>query len=269
MEKDILQRIAEECPGYSKRQMAIAKYISENSEIVAYMTAQMLAEAANVSESSVVRFARQFGFEGYAQLRRALQQRIKERIVSREEAAELDSRELGRLVSDGMKNLQGISTPQNERALEAAFHQLSAAKKILVQAGLGMEGLDVHLASGLNTLGFQARAVPEGFSREIMGLDESGVLVSISSCHVSGLLGPVRYAHSRSAGVLVLAEDESTVLRQYADVMLVGKGIAAAATLITALLTTLENNSEKNLEERLAELEALHREYHTYEFTEN
>ena len=124
MEKDILQRIAEECPGYSKRQMAIAKYISENSEIVAYMTAQMLAEAANVSESSVVRFARQFGFEGYAQLRRALQQRIKERIVSREEAAELDSRELGRLVSDGIKNLQGISTPQNERALEAAFHQL-------------------------------------------------------------------------------------------------------------------------------------------------
>ena len=132
-----------------------------------------------------------------------------------------------------------------------------------------MEGLDVHLASGLNTLGFQARAVPEGFSREIMGLDESSVLVSISSCHVSGLLGPVRYAHSRSAGVLVLAEDESTVLRQYADVMLVGKGIAAAATLITALLTTLENNSGKNLEERLVELEALHREYHTYEFTEN
>ena len=69
--------------------------------------------------------------------------------------------------------------------------------------------------------------------------------------------------------MLVLAEDESTVLRQYADVMLVGKGIAAAATLITALLTTLENNSGKNLEERLAELEALHREYHTYEFTEN
>ena len=269
MERDILQRIAEECPGYSKRQMAIAKYISENSEIVAYMTAQMLSEAANVSESSVVRFARQLGFEGYAQLRRALQQRIKERIVSREEAAELDSRELGRLVSDGMKNLQGIATPQNERALEAAFHLLGAGEKILVQAGLGMEGLDVLLAGGLNTLGLQACAASEGFSREIMGLDERTVLVSISGHYVTALLGPVRYARSRGAGVLLLAEDENTVLRQYADVMLVGKGIAAAATLITALLTTLENNSGKNLEERLAELEALHREYHTYEFTEN
>ena len=77
MEKDILQRIAEECGDYSKRQKAIAKYICENSEIVAFMTAQMLAEAAGVSESSVVRFARQLGFDGYIELRRALQQLIK------------------------------------------------------------------------------------------------------------------------------------------------------------------------------------------------
>ena len=55
MEKDILQRITEECTGYSKRQMAIAKYVSENSEIVAFMTAQMLSEAAGVSASSVDR----------------------------------------------------------------------------------------------------------------------------------------------------------------------------------------------------------------------
>lgn len=269
MEKDILQRIAEECGDYSKRQKAIAKYICENSEIVAFMTAQMLAEAAGVSESSVVRFARQLGFDGYIELRRALQQLIKERIATREEAAEMDSRELGQLVAIGVQSLQSAVTPQNERALEQAFLLLSGAERIVVQAGLGMEGLDSSFASNLRVLGFRACAVPEGISREILALDDRSVLVSIGGHYYSGLMGPLRYARARNAGVLVLTEDETAPMRQYADAMLVGKGLAAVAVLITALLAALEKNGGSRLEANLAELDALHGEYHTYEFTEN
>ena len=269
MEKDILQRIAEECGDYSKRQKAIAKYICENSEIVAFMTAQMLAEAAGVSESSVVRFARQLGFDGYIELRRALQQLIKERIATREEAAEMDSRELGQLVAVGVQSLQSAVTPQNERALEQAFLLLNGAERIVVQAGLGMEGLDSSFASNLRVLGFRACAVPEGISREILALDDRSVLVSIGGHYYSGLMGPLRYARARNAGVLVLTEDETAPMRQYADAMLVGKGLAAVAVLITALLAALEKNGGSRLEANLAELDALHGEYHTYEFTEN
>lgn len=269
MEKDILQRIAEECSGYSKRQRAIGKYICENSEIVAFMTAQMLSEAAEVSESSVVRFARQLGFEGYTELRRALQELIKERIATREEAVELDSRELGKLVSEGTQNLQSISTPQNQRALEQAFLLLNGAERIVVQAGLGLEGLDSNFAHGLTVLGLRACAVPKGFSPEILGLDDRAVLVCISGRYYSGLLGSVRYARARNAGVLVLAEDEAAPMRQYADAMLTGKGLAAVAVLITALLSVLEKDGENNLEAKLTELDALHREYGTYEFAEN
>lgn len=269
MEKDILQRIAEECSGYSKRQRAIGKYICENSDIVAFMTAQMLSEAAEVSESSVVRFARQLGFDGYTELRRALQQLIKERIATKEEAAEMESRELGLLVTGGVQGLQALASSQNERALEQSFLLLSGAERIVVQAGLGMEGLDIHLAAGLNTLGYRASAAPKGISREILGLDEKSVLVSISGHYYSGLLGLSRYAKARNAGVLVLAEDESVPMRQYADTMLVGKGLAAMSVLIAALLSDLEKAGGNNMEEKLAELDALHREYSTYEFTES
>lgn len=269
MEKDILQRIAEECAGYSKRQRAIGKFICENSEIVAFMTAQMLSEAAEVSESSVVRFARQLGFDGYTGLRRALQQMIKERNATREEAAEMDHRELGQLVSTGVQSLQAIVTPQNERGLEQAYLLLYGADQIVVQAGLGLEGFDNHLVSGLNMLGLRACAVPKGISGEILALDDRAVLVSISGQYSSGLLGPIRYARARNAGVLVLVEDETVPMRQYADAMLVGKGQAAVALLITALLSALEKKGGKNMEAKLTELDALHREYSTYEFTEN
>lgn len=269
MEKDLLQRISEACEGYSRRQMAIAKYISENSEIVAFMTAQMLSEAAGVSESSVVRFARQLGFDGYTQLRRALQLLIKERIAAREKAAEIDSRELGKLVSTGIQNLQALSTPKNERALEQAVLLLRGAERIVVQAGLGLDGLEFFLVSGLNALGLRACTAEKGVSREILNLDDKAVLVSISGRFYSGLLGPVKYAMARSAKVLALAESETTVLRPYADTLLVGNGPAAAVTMVMALITALEKDSGKNWENSLAELDALGREYYTYEFTEN
>lgn len=269
MEKAILQRITEECAGYSKRQMAIAKYVSENSEIVAFMTAQMLSEAAGVSESSVVRFARQLGFAGYTELRRALQLLIKERIAARENAAEIDSRELGKLVTAGIQNLQALSTPQNERALEQAVLLLGEAERVVVQAGLGLEGLDRYLASGLNALGLRACTAEKGVSREILNLDDRAVLVSISGNFYSGLLGPVKYARARNARVLALAESETAALRPYTDAMLVGNGPAAAATMVMALITALEKDSGNNWEDRLTELDALGREYYTYEFTEN
>lgn len=269
MEKDILQRIAEESSGYSKRQRAIGKYICENSDIVAFMTAQMLSEAAEVSESSVVRFARQLGFDGYTELRRALQQLVKERIATHEEAVETESRELGLLVAGGLQGLQALPSSQNERALEQAVLMLHGAERIVVQAGFGMDGLDVHLAAGLNTLGFRACAAPKGISGEILGFDERAALVSISGHYYAGLLGSIRYAKARNAMVLVLAEDEAVPLRQYTDAMLVGKGMAAMAVLISALLSALEKMAGKNLEEKLAELDALHQEYGTYGFTEN
>lgn len=268
MEKDILQRIGEECAGYSKRQRAIAKFICDNSEVVSFMTAQMLSQAAEVSESSVVRFARQLGFGGYTELRRALQQRIKERLDT-EEVPENDNREFEQLVAAGELSLRALLMPQNERALEQALLLLTGAERILVQAGYGLEGLDSNFAASLRALGLRAEAPSAGLSGEMLALDEKTVLVSIGGHYDSALLGPARYAKARGAGVLALAEDETAPIRQYADAMLLGKGLAAVAVLLTALISALEKSSGRSLEANLAELDALHREYITYEFTEN
>ena len=42
---------------FSKRQKKVAEYICENFDTAAFMTAERLAEAADVSESTVIRFA--------------------------------------------------------------------------------------------------------------------------------------------------------------------------------------------------------------------
>ena len=82
MKEDLLQRMEELLPTFSKSQKLIANYILNHYEKAAYMTALKLGNAVNVSESTVVRFAIELGFEGYPQLQRSLQSHIKNRLTS-------------------------------------------------------------------------------------------------------------------------------------------------------------------------------------------
>jgi DNA-binding MurR/RpiR family transcriptional regulator len=82
MNRDIISIIEQNRSSYSKGQLRIAKYIIENSEKAAFMTASKLGQKAGVSESTVVRFASELGYEGYPELRRALQEMIRNRLTS-------------------------------------------------------------------------------------------------------------------------------------------------------------------------------------------
>ena len=68
--------------GFSKGQKRIAAYILENYDKAAFMTASRLGILAGVSESTVVRFASELGYDGYPSMQRALQDMIRSRLTS-------------------------------------------------------------------------------------------------------------------------------------------------------------------------------------------
>ena len=77
MTQDLLQLISNEMKGFSKGQKLIARFILENYDKAAFMTASKLGKTVQVSESTVVRFATQLGYEGYPSMQRALQEMIR------------------------------------------------------------------------------------------------------------------------------------------------------------------------------------------------
>ena len=62
---DILSLLKENMSGFSKGQKRIAQYILESYDKAAFMTANKLAQMVGVSESTVVRFAVDLGFDGF------------------------------------------------------------------------------------------------------------------------------------------------------------------------------------------------------------
>ena len=82
MERDILALINKENHKFSKGQRMICRYISENYDKAAFMTAGKLGQTVGVSESTVVRFATELGYAGYPGMRRAMQEMIRNRLTA-------------------------------------------------------------------------------------------------------------------------------------------------------------------------------------------
>ena len=70
MEKDLFTLINEKLSGLSKGHKLIANYILSHYDKAAFMTAQKLGKTVGVSESTVVRFASELGYDGYPALQK-------------------------------------------------------------------------------------------------------------------------------------------------------------------------------------------------------
>ena len=69
-------------PTFSKGQRLIARFILESYDKAAFMTASKLGKTVNVSESTVVRFAAELGYDGYPSMQKALQEMIRNKLTS-------------------------------------------------------------------------------------------------------------------------------------------------------------------------------------------
>ena len=82
MSKDILSLISSKMNTFSKGQKLIANYILSSYDKAAFMTASKLGKRVSVSESTVVRFAAELGYDGYPSMQKSLQKMIRNRLTS-------------------------------------------------------------------------------------------------------------------------------------------------------------------------------------------
>ena len=82
LNNNVLHTIRQQMPQFSKGQKRIAAYILEHYDKAAFMTASRLGQTVEVSESTVVRFAAQLGYEGYPEMQRDLRELIRGKLTS-------------------------------------------------------------------------------------------------------------------------------------------------------------------------------------------
>ena len=147
---NLLSRIEKMMPGFSKGQRRIAQYIEDHYDKAAFMTASKLGATVGVSESTVVRFATEVGYEGYPQLQKAMQEMIRNKLTS-VQRIEVTSNRIGD--ADVLDSVLNQDIDKIRRTLEETSHKdfyeavdaIVSARRIYILAARSASALGIFL----------------------------------------------------------------------------------------------------------------------------
>ncbi|MBO5305999.1 MAG: MurR/RpiR family transcriptional regulator, partial [Clostridia bacterium] len=230
MKSDLLKDMELRFPKLSKGQKNIASYILEHYEKAAYMTAAKLGAMVGVSESTVVRFAIELGFEGYPELQRALQELVRTRLTSFERI-EVSDALIGDkdileqvLLSDAEKLRQTLESVDRE-AFDQAIDRIVSAKRIYilgVRSSASLAGfLYYHLQMAFDNLTLVQTTSGNEMLEQIMRIGEDDVMIAISFPRYSNrIIKAVDFACSKGANVVALTDSKESPIAENASQLL-------------------------------------------------
>ncbi len=127
-----------------KRLMQVAAYALDNPDEIAFRTAASIAEAAMVQPSTLVRFAQQFGFEGFSSLQLIFRARLRERTSTYEDRLRLLEQDspavsenasiLNGFIAAGHRSLDALSMSLDHARFDHAVTLLARAETIFLVA---------------------------------------------------------------------------------------------------------------------------------------
>lgn len=286
MKKNLLWEIEARMHSFSKGQKLIANYVTEHYDKAAYMTAAKLGALVNVSESTVVRFAIELGFDGYPDFQSSLQELVRTKLTSFQRM-EVTNDRIGDgdvlskvLLADSEKikhTLDGI----NRADFDAAVERMISARTIYiigVRSSAALAGfLSYNLRMIFDNVKFIDTTSGSEMFEEIMGIGEQDVMIAISFPRYSKrIINVVDYAKHRGADIIALtdsakapiAAEASQVLVAQSDMASFVDSLVAPLSIINAMIVAVAREKREELAIRLRKLEEIWDEYDVYDKTQ-
>lgn len=280
---DVIRAIKNANGSFSKSQKIIAAYIMENSEKAAYMTAARLSEKTGVSESTVVRFACELGFDGYPALQRELQSFVKSKLTS-VQRMELAYEKIGsRDILDSIlksdigyieKTMERIDRAQFERAAEA----ISSAKKVYVTGVRSSAALAEFAAFYLHLIFDNVCLIKttggDDLFEQILNVGKGDVVIGISFPRYSkNTIKALRYAKNNGATVIGITDSIDSPVVTESELCLIAESdatsfvdsLTAPLSVINALIVAVGMSNREKMQQNLEKLEQIWDEYEVYD----
>ena len=270
-------------PEMSKGHKAIANYIIEKYDQAAYMTAAKLGEVTGVSESTVVRFTMELGFDGYPHFQSALKEELKSKLTSVQrlnytERFADDMTAVRDVIRGDMDNLKETLQNLDDEAMSDAVKTILKARKIYIMGLRSSSPLSsfMHFYMTLlfdDVVHIHSNSTNEVFE-QIMPITSEDVMIGISFPRYSQrTINSMEYAKKKGARVIVITDKDDTAMTRNADIKLLAKSgmasfvdsLAAPLSLINALLVTLGMHRREHIISSFEALETLWSQYRVYE----
>ena len=283
MANDILDILSDRQASFSKGQRRIAQYITESYDKAAFMTANRLGKTVGVSESTVVRFAVDLGFDGYPSMQKAMQEMVLNRLTSVQRIEVANDRIGGQdvvnmVIQSDMEKLRQTGESLSREEFSAAVNAILNAKRIYILGVRSTAPLAEFLGYYLNYMFNNVHVITgcgtsEMFEK-IVGVDASDAVIAFSfPRYSSATTKGAQYCRSTGATVIGITDNRESPLGQSSDHVLCAKSdmvslvdsLVAPLSVVNALIVAIASKRQKELQHTFATLERIWDQYNVYE----
>lgn len=278
---DFSQVITEHFTGLTKSEKRIANYLRRNQEESAFLSAGEIAQKLELSEATLVRFARTLGFTSYPAMRAVLQENFRRRVShsARLRGRLDDLREGGdifeRLTATEVDYLTQALESIDRKEMNRAVEMIRQHERIFV-FGLGpsvslVDLMDIRLRR------FGKDVVPlvssgREFLESLLMMKADDLLFVICFFDQNPALNLVLdYAQKVGCSIIMLTDTLDTVLGNKVDVVLAARrgpvgefhSLVVPMTVINALLLSIASVDQEKIMPILDKLDSLRDQLNT------
>ena len=283
MNDDILSILEEKAHTFSKGQRRIAAYITDDYDKAAFLTASKLGKTVGVSESTVVRFAVELGYDGYPSMQKAMQEMVLNRLTSVQRIGITNDRigdqdVLSMVLQADADKLRKTNETVDREAFHMAVQTILKARRIYILGVRSASMLANFLGYYLGYMFGNVQVVTTSGAGEmfekLVGVTKEDAVIAFSFPRYStATIKGVQYCRSVGATVIGITNSHLSPLGQFSDHVLVAKSdmvslvdsLVAPLSVVNALIVALAADREQELGKTFDTLERVWEEYNVYE----
>lgn len=283
MNSDILTLIQNGMVHFSKGQKLIANYIMNSYDKAAFMTASKLGKTVNVSESTVVRFAVELGYDGYPSMQKALQEMIRNKLTSVQRIEVANDRFgnqeiLSMVLQSDIEKIRTTLEEVDKTAFQGAVDAILGAKNIYILGVRSSAAIATFLSFYFNLMFDNVHHIHTSSNAEMfeqmIRIDKDDVVIGISFPRYSSrTVKAMKFAYDRGATVIALtdslaapiARNATHTLIAMSDMVSLVDSLVAPLSVVNALIVACSYRKEEAISKTFASLEEIWDEYGVYE----
>ncbi len=283
MNRDVLAVIQENIHTFSKGQKKIAGFILESYDKAAFMTASRLGQKVGVSESTVVRFASELGYDGYPDMQRSLQKLIRNRLTTVQRIEVTNDRLgdqdlLSMVLQSDIDKIRLTLEELDRESFNRAVDAIVSARKIYIIGVRSSASIASFLHFYFNLIFDNVTLVSANTASEIfeslLRVGEGDVVIGVSFPRYSSrTVQAMSFARDRGATTIAITDGEGSPLAIISRYTLIARSdmasfvdsLVAPLSLVNALLVAVSRRENDELARTFRTLEDIWDEYGVYE----
>lgn len=270
---DILQTLNDRYNNLTKSHRTVANYLRENLNEIAFCTLEEIADRIGVSTTTIIRFSRALGYNGYSDMQKHIQNSLQTKTSLPERLTALEQYPSNTLLTESFQNdilnIQHTLEAQNNDDLQTVIQEVSSAPNVYVLGMRSSFAIAHYMASRLSEIRQNIHLIQSVgmlYPEEIVSAQEGDICIAYMFPRYSKLSTTIlSWLKNEGVKIILFTSPNHSAVQGYGDIILpcaisslsYKNSYAAPLCLSNYLIAAIVRENHEESQKTLAKTESI------------